>query len=77
MAGKGNTPAAVETNSDILKFTKKVEAGAQNYEDLNETVKRRVVEAKIDHDDKMDELLLIVTVAQVEISSLAKWSLQV
>ena len=64
-AGKGGTPAAADIEAEIEKFHRKVQNGLEEYMYLNEKVKSDIIDAKVQHDAIIDELLLTSVLAQV------------
>jgi len=66
-AGKGDTPAAAELQIEIEKFQKKVQSGLEEYTYVNQKTKADVVEAKRQHDQLMDQLIITTIVCQAEL----------
>lgn len=65
-AGKGETPAGAELVAEIEKFQKKVQAGLEEYTHVNQKTKTDIVEAKRQHDQLMDQLIITTIVCQAE-----------
>lgn len=66
-AGKGDTPAAADIQADIEKFQKKVQSGLEEYTYVNQKTKADIVNAKKQHDELMDQLIITTIVCQAEL----------
>lgn len=65
--GKGDTPAAADVQADIEKFQKKVQSGLEEYTYVNQKTKKDIVDARKEHDELMDQLIITAIVCQAEL----------
>lgn len=66
----------MELAAEIEKFHKKVQSGLEEYTYVNQKTKADIVEAKRQHDQLMDQLVIAVIVCQQELFTQAASQLQ-
>lgn len=66
-AGKANTPAFVENNNDIIRLEGKESVAKTSYEQKNDATKKKLLDAKAQHDSLMNNFLIATVACQAEL----------
>jgi hypothetical protein len=69
--GKTGTPAYAETTQELAKFEGKEQIAKEGYEFKNSNTKEKILNARVQHDNLMNDLLVNLVVAQHELYSRA------